>query len=236
MFQAVSAEPGSGIPRPNASPEAEGRGSASGPRRGELLRRAERLEALSVAYNVLEGVVAIAAGILAGSAALAGFGFDSLIEVTSAVLLWWRLRSERLGRAAGAGERGERLASRAAGGLLILLAAGIVAESARQIATGSRAEASPLGIALTAISLVWMPLLARAKLRAAAALGSRAMRADAHESVACAYLSATTLAGLGLNAALGWWWADPAAAVLLVPRIAREGLEAVRGEAMEAEE
>lgn len=201
-----------------------------------LLRRGERLEALSVGYNVAEGIIAIGAGIAAGSAALSGFGGDSLIEVTSAALLWWRLRLERQGRAKGTEEVIEQRASRWAGALLLLLAAGIVVEAARQLAMGAEPAPSRIGIFLTALSLAVMPFLAREKLKVAAALRSAAMRADAHEQVACAWLSATTLAGLGLNAALGWWWADPAAAVVMVPLIAKEGWEAWRGEEDEAGE
>jgi divalent metal cation (Fe/Co/Zn/Cd) transporter len=210
--------------------------------RATWLRRGERLEAISVGYNVAEGLVALGAGLAAGSAALSGFGGDSLIEVTSAALLWRRLRSERRGSAAGdeASRPGngsapdveeiERRTSRWAGALLLLLALGIAASAARQLLGRSEPAPSRIGILLTAISLLVMPYLAREKLKVAAELGSAAMRADAHEQVACAWLSGTTLAGLGLNAALGWWWADPAAAVLMVPLIAREGWEAWRGD------
>lgn len=198
--------------------------------RAALLRRGERLEALSVGYNVAEGVIAVGAGIAAGSAALAGFGGDSLIEVTSAALLWWRLRAERRGNATGREEEIERRASRWAGALLLILSAGILLGAGRQLLTGAEPAPSGIGIFLTALSLAVMPFLAREKLKVAAALKSAALRADAHEQVACAWLSATTLAGLGLNAALGWWWADPAAAVLMVPLIAKEGWEAWRGE------
>jgi divalent metal cation (Fe/Co/Zn/Cd) transporter len=125
------------------------------------------------------------------------------------------------------------MAARGAGALLLALAAYLVADAARRLATGDRPSASFIGIGLTALSLVVMPLLARAKLRAAAALGSRALRADAHETLVCAWLSFTTLAGLALNAALGWWWADPLAALAMLPLIVREGLEALRGDAAE---
>ncbi len=205
-------------------------------RRERLLRRGERLEALSVGYNVAEGIIAIGAGLAAGSVALSGFGGDSLIEVTSAALLWWRLRAERPGSAIGGKEAIERRASRGAGALLLLLSAGILAGAARQLFTREEPGTSGIGIVLTALSLLVMPFLAREKLKVAAELGSAALRADAHEQVACAWLSATTLAGLGLNAALGWWWADPAAAVLMVPLIAKEGWEAWRGVEGGAEE
>jgi divalent metal cation (Fe/Co/Zn/Cd) transporter len=193
-----------------------------------LLRRGTALEGVTVGYNAVEGIVAIGAGLAAGSVALTGFGVDSVIEVTSGALLWWRLRAE-LG-SAPLGPTVERRASRGAGFLLLVLAVYIVTESARRLLTGHRPEASPVGMVLTALSLIVMPLLARAKLGVAAKLGSRALRADAHETIICAWLSATTLLGLGLNAVLGWWWADPVAALAMLPLIVREGLEAWRAE------
>ena len=189
-----------------------------------LLRRGARLEGVTVAYNSLEGGVAVVAGLAAGSVALTGFGIDSVIEVASGVVLWWRLRAE-LG-AAHVGPAVEARAARWAGVLLLALAVYIVAESGRRLLTGDRPGESVVGIVLMVLSLIVMPLLARAKLRLAASLGSRALRADAHETIVCAWLSATTLIGLGLNAVLGWWWADPVAALAMVPLIMREGLEA----------
>ncbi len=193
------------------------------------LRQGITLEGVTVGYNALEGLVAIGAGIAAGSVALTGFGIDSVIEVTSGALLWWRLRVE-LGLAP-LGPAVERRAARGAGFLLLALGVYIVTDSAWVLLTGSRPESSLIGIVLTAISLIVMPLLARGKLRVAASLGSRALRADAHETIVCAWLSVTTLLGLGLNAVLGWWWADPVAALAMLPLIVREGLEAWRGEA-----
>ncbi len=186
------------------------------------------LEGVTVGYNALEGVIAIAAGLAAGSVALTGFGIDSVIEVTSGVVLWWRLRAEL-----GSSELGpavEARATRWAGALLLALAAYLVIESGRRLVTGDRPSESVVGIALMVLSLIVMPLLARAKLRTARALDSRALRADAHETLVCAWLSFTTLVGLALNAALGWWWADPVAALAMVPLITREGLEAWRAE------
>jgi len=193
-----------------------------------LLRRGIALEGVTVGYNALEGLVAIAAGVAAGSVALTGFGVDSVIEVTSGALLWWRLRAE-LG-SSPLGPTVERRASRGAGFLLLALGVYIVTDSARLLLTGTRPESSLVGILLTALSLIVMPLLARAKLGVASGLGSRALRADAHETIVCAWLSATTLLGLGLNAVLGWWWADPVAALAMVPLITREGLEAWQAE------
>lgn len=199
--------------------------SPLGPRSG-LLRQGVVLEGVTVGYNALEGVIAIAVGLAAGSVALTGFGIDSVIEVTSGVVLWWRLRAEL-----GSSELGpavEARATRWAGALLLALAVYLVIESGRRLVTGDRPSESVVGIVLMILSLIVMPLLARAKLRTARALDSRALRADAHETIVCAWLSLTTLLGLALNAALGWWWADPVAALAMVPLITREGLEAVR--------
>ena len=193
-------------------------------RRISLLRRGVLLELATVSYNALEGLVAIVAGVAAGSVALTGFGVDSVIEVASGVVLWWRLRDE-LG-SAPAGPIVEARAARAAGALLLALAAYLVVESGRRLIVRDRPEPSAVGMALTALSLLVMPLLARAKLRTARALESAALRADAHETIVCAWLSLTTLVGLGLNALLGWWWADPLAALAMLPLIVREGLEA----------
>ena len=197
--------------------------------REALLRRGIVLESVTVGYNALEGIVAIVAGLAAGSVALTGFGIDSVIEVTSGALLWWRLRAE-LG-SPPLRPTVERRAARGAGLLLLALALYIVAESVRDLRTGQHPETSSIGIVLTSLSLIVMPLLARAKLRTAEKLESRALRADAHETIVCAWLSATTLSGLGLNAVLGWWWADPVAALAMLPLIVREGIEAWRGEA-----
>lgn len=202
---------------------------ASPSRRAALLRHGIVLERLTVGYNALEGLIAIVAGLAAGSVALTGFGMDSLIEVTSGVLLWWRLRAE-LG-SAPLGPAVEARAARWAGILLLALGVYLVVESGRRLLGQDRPEESQVGIVLMAVSLIVMPLLARAKLRTARALDSRALRADAHETIVCAWLSLTTLCGLALNAAFGWWWADPLAALAMVPLVVREGVEAVRGTA-----
>src|SRR2546426_177174 len=148
-----------------------------------LLRRGLALEGVTVGYNALEGIVAIAAGLVAGSGALTGFGIDSVIEVTSGVVLWWRLRAE-LG-AARVGPAVEARAARWAGVLLLALAAYIVAESGRRLLTGDRPGESVVGIVLTAVSLIVMPLPAPAELPGAASLGSPALRADGHRTHAC---------------------------------------------------
>jgi len=198
-----------------------------------LLRRGIALEGITVGYNALEGIVAIVAGIAAGSVALTGFGVDSVIEVTSGVLLWWRLRAE-LG-VARVGPAVEARAARWAGVLLLALAVFIVVESGRRLLTSDRPGESVVGIVVTALSLIVMPLLARAKLRLAASLQSRAQLRSAYETLVCAWLSATTLLGLGLNALLGWWWADPVAALAMLPLIVREGIEPWRADASEEE-
>jgi len=198
--------------------------------RRKHLRRGWRLELLTVGWNVAEGLIATAAGVAAGSVALIGFGVDSFIEVSSGVVVGWRLRSELRDRSIQRAERAERVASRIAGGLLLALAAYILVDAGRQLlGFGDKADESLLGIVLTAVSLVVMPVLGWVKLRTARLLDSRALRTDAYETITCAWLSLTALAGLVLNATLGWWWADPLAALALVPLIVREGLEGWRG-------
>jgi divalent metal cation (Fe/Co/Zn/Cd) transporter len=195
------------------------------------LRRGFLLEVLTVAWNVVEGIIACVAGMLAGSVALVGFGIDSFIETTSGVVVGWRLREEQLGRSADHVERIEKRAARIAGGLLLLLAAYLLLDAAsRLLGYGDRPRESFAGLILTGVSLVVMPILGRAKLKTARALGSGALRADAYETITCAWLSLTTLVGLILNATLGWWWADPLAALVLVPLLVREGLEGWRGD------
>lgn len=200
--------------------------------RAAILRRGVLLEAASVGWNIAEGVIAVAAGVPASSVALIGFGIDSFVETASAAVVGWRLRAE-LARDLD-DERVEHLergAGRIAGGLLLGLAAYIVIDASRRLlGFGAEARESLIGIVLTAVSSVVMPLLGWAKLRTALALQSGSLRADAYETMACAWLSLTTLAGLLLNAALGWWWADPLAAFAIVPLVVREGLEGWRGE------
>lgn len=205
---------------------------AHGTERERLLRRALRLETLSIGYNVLEAILAIGAGWIAGSIALVGFGFDSAIETTSAVVVFLRLRDEARDRGSRATfEQAERRAERVVGVTLIALAAYVLYKSVGTLIRADEPAESPVGIAVAAVSVVLMPFLAWAKLRTGRALHSRALIADSKETFVCTYLSFTLLLGLGLNAALGWWWADPVAALLMVPLILREGREAWRGEA-----
>jgi divalent metal cation (Fe/Co/Zn/Cd) transporter len=200
-------------------------GGARGPlHRSELLRRGRRLEYLTLAWNAVEAVVAVGSGILAGSTALVGFGVDSLIESSSGAILLWRLwDSER-------GHGREELALRLVGASFLALAAWVAWDAVVSLLRVDGPEESRVGIALAAVSLVAMPLLARAKRRVARGLGSRALEADSRQTALCAYLSGILLVGLVLNAALGWWWADPLAGLAMVPIIGREGLVALQGE------
>ena len=189
-------------------------------------RQAIRLEYFTIGWNSLEAVVALFAGWLAGSIALVGFGLDSIIETASGAALLWRLRQRGDFEAAA-----ESRALRFVGLTFFALAAYVTYESVRDLRGGQHAEESLLGIALAAVSLIVMPLLGRAKRRLARQLNSRALAADGMETYLCSYLSFALLLGLGANAWLGWWWADPVAALLMVAFMLREGVEAFRGDA-----
>jgi cation diffusion facilitator family transporter len=190
------------------------------------------LTVATVSWNVVEGIVAVWAGVLASSVALIGFGIDSFVETASAAVVGWRLQAELNGRAdEERAEKLERIAGQLAGGLLLGLAVYIVIEAGRRLlGFGAEAEESRIGIALTLMSAIVMPALGWVKLGVAKALRSGALRADAYETIACSWLSIATLTGLILNATLGWWWADPLAAMIIVPLVIREGLEGWRGE------
>lgn len=198
--------------------------------RTHLLRRGLRLEWLTVGWNIIEGVIAIGAALAAGSVALLGFGIDSFVESSSGAVLIWRLRAESRFADEQRIESVERRAQRLVAGSLFVLAAYITADAVLALARREHPEPSPVGVTLAAISLAVMWLLAREKRRTAIALGSRAMEADAFQTTACWWLSLIVLAGLGANGAFGWWWADPVAALGAAVFIAREGLEAWRGE------
>ena len=201
--------------------------------RARLVQRGRRLEYITAGYNSLEGLIAIIAGLIAGSRALVGFGFDSIIEVTSGLTLIWRLHAdvdvERR-------ERVEDLALRIVGILFIALALYVSYESLTSLIKHDPPDESVPGIILATASLIVMPLLVRAKRKIARGISSRAMAADAKQTELCTYLSAILLGGLMLNALLGWWWADPLAALVMVPIIAHEGIEALRGETCCGEE
>lgn len=198
--------------------------------RGDLLNRGLLLEYVTVGWNIVEGIVAIGAGVLAGSPALIGFGADSFVESVSGGVLIWRL-GERSGRHDPEGvERIERRAERLVGASFLILAAYVAFESIRALVTAEAPDVSPIGIGLTAVSIAVMLWLARAKRRTGAALGSRALIADAQQTYACWYLSTVALAGLALNALFGLWWADPLAGLGIVGFLVHEGREALGGE------
>ncbi len=189
------------------------------------VRKARRLEYLTLAWNACEAGIAIGSGLLAGSTALLGFGVDSLVESTSGGILLWRLRGD------GGREEREELALRLVGVSFLLLAAWVAWQAGASLIGREVPDESLVGIGLAVASLLVMPLLARAKRRVAARMGSRALAADSRQTDLCAYLSGILLGGLGLNALFGWWWADPLAALAMVPLIGKEGYDALRGEA-----
>jgi divalent metal cation (Fe/Co/Zn/Cd) transporter len=192
-----------------------------------LLRHALRLEALTISWNVLEAAIAIIAGAIAGSIALVGFGLDSVIETIAAATLYWRLRSELTGSDGPSLEQRERRALQVVGVTFLALAAYILYEAGGTLWFRETPEPSRVGIALAGLSLVVMPMLAFAKLRTGRRLQSRALIADSKETFVCSYLSFALLLGLGANAMYGAWWADPVAALLMLPWVVKEGLEAL---------
>jgi len=188
-------------------------------------------EYFTVGWNVIEGIVAIAAGIVATSIALIGFGLDSYVEVASGIVLIWRLRKH------GFGDEEEEAAEKRAiffvGLTFLALALYVTFESGKKLLFREHPDESLIGIILATVSLIVMPLLAWYKKKIAAEINSRALRADALETLACSYLSLTLVVGLGANALFGWWWADPLAALAMVYFLVKEGWEAVsegRGE------
>ena len=195
--------------------------------RASFVRRGRWLEYFTIGYNSLEGLIAVAAGLIAGSIALVGFGFDSLIEVTSGVALLWRLHADvdETRR-----ERVEAISLRIVGVCFVVLALYVSYDSIKSLIRREAPEESVIGIVLAAVSLIVMPLLVRAKRKVARGIKSNALMADSKQTELCTYLSAILLGGLLLNALLGWWWADPLAALIMVPIIVKEGIEALRGE------
>lgn len=188
------------------------------------IQRGRRLEYFGLGWNVVEAVVAIGAGIFAGSTALLGFGIDSVIESLSGAVLLWRLSLREKG------EQREQMARKLVGVSLLILAAYVAYEASESLVKREPPAASYVGIGLAVLSVIVMPLLARAKRVAATSLKSRAMHADSKQTDICGYLSTILLIGLGANALFGWWWADPVAALAMVPIIGKEGIEAMRGE------
>jgi divalent metal cation (Fe/Co/Zn/Cd) transporter len=193
--------------------------------RQAVARRGRQLEYFTIAWNSLEGLIALVAGALAGSISLVGFGIDSFMEVTSGGVLLWRMSVDADVRKR---ERREKLSLRIVGVCFLALAAFVGYESIFDLISRKAPEHSIPGIILACVSLVVMPLLSRAKKKVGTDLGSAAMHADAKQTDFCVYLSVILLLGLVLNAALGWWWADPAAALIMVPIIAKEGIDGTR--------
>src|SRR5467141_2067482 len=198
--------------------------------RAAVVRRGRRLEHFTIIWNALEGLVAVVAGAVAGSISLVGFGIDSFIEVTSGSVLLWRMSVDA---EVHQRERNEKRALKVVGVCFLALAAYIAYESVTDLWSGRPPEHSVPGIILACVSLVVMPLLSRAKRKVGRALGSSAMQADAKQTEFCTFLSAILLAGLLLNAAFGLWWADPAAALIMVPLIAKEGVDGLHGKTCE---
>lgn len=192
-------------------------------RRRHLGKRAQLLAGASVSYNLIEAAVSIAAGVVAGSVALVGFGLDSLVEVSSGLVILWQFRHR-------IPETRERQALRLIALSFFALAAYVTVESVRNLFGGGEAAPSPLGIAIAAASLIVMPFLSWAQRRTGRELGSGSVVADSKQTLLCTYLSAVLLVGLVLNATLGWGWADPLAGLVIAGVAAREGLQAWRGE------
>jgi divalent metal cation (Fe/Co/Zn/Cd) transporter len=196
----------------------------------DWMRMSLWLVATTMAYNVAEGAIALWAGVHAGSIALVGFGLDSSIECAAAAALLWRLTFEARGAHPEAVERRERRVHRFIGATFVALAVYVLGQAGWTLVTRNTPEESLVGIILAVVSFIIMPLVAWGKFHAAKALNSAALRSEAKETLACSYLSLTLLFGLMANAAAGWWWADPVAALLMVPWLIKEGIEGLRGE------
>lgn len=195
--------------------------------RWALIQRGKRLQYFTIVWNSLEALVAIVSGLIAGSISLVGFGFDSLIEVTSGAAVLWRMHLDHPERR----EHAERVSLRIVGGCFVALAGYIAVDAIKTLWQRARPEHSLPGIVLAIVSLMVMPLLSRAKRHVGRALDSGAMQADATQTEFCVYLSAILLFGLGANWLLDWWWADPAAALTMAPIIAKEGFDGLRAKA-----
>src|SRR5438093_3100861 len=192
-----------------------------------VVQRGQRLQYLTIAWNSAEFLVAVFAGVVSGSVALIGFGLDSAIEVTSSVAALWRLGRDD---DHAARERAERRALRVIGVCFAALAVYVAVDALLSLVRRRPPDVSVTGLVLAASSLVVMPTLVHFKRRVARALKSGALAAESRQTEICAWLSAILLAGLGLNAAFGWWWADPIAAIVMAPVIAHEGIQALRGD------
>lgn len=198
--------------------------------RADAVRRVTWLNRATIGWNVVEGIVAIAAGVAAGSVALVGFGLDSGVEVATSLVLAWRLAQERRG---GCMAEFDRRATRAIAVCFAALALYVGAEAIGQLVTAAEPAASVPGMVVAGLSLVLMPAIAWAKLRLAPVLGSQAVAAESRQTLLCAGLSGVLLAGLALNAALGWWWADPVAGLAIAGVAVYETVRTWRAEALE---
>ncbi len=216
--------PSAAPPHPSAAP------SAASDDVSRLWRAARHLVMFTLAYNVIEGVVAVWSGQVAGSIALVGFGFDSAIETVASALVLWRLGIEARGAPVERIASAERLICRVVGATLVALAGYVVLQAGWSLAMRNPPEATRVGIALAVASVITMPILTVAKLRVADRLGSAALRAEAKGTLACSLLSIPLLVGLVANAAFGWWWADPLAALCMVPWLLKEARGALRGQ------
>jgi divalent metal cation (Fe/Co/Zn/Cd) transporter len=196
------------------------------PTRNDMLRRGRVLNAISLLYNGAEAIIAVIAGTASGSIALVGFGVDSLLELGASLAATWRLTVDTDPRSR---ERAEFVALRITGASFLGLSAYVAWESVDALRSAERPSESTVGLVLALFSALIMPSLSRAKRRVAEALGSGALAAEAQQTMLCSYLSWILLIGLAANAMFGWWWADPVAALLMVPIIAREGWDAIRG-------
>jgi divalent metal cation (Fe/Co/Zn/Cd) transporter len=204
-------------------------------RKERLHRKGVRLEVFTVAWNVVEAVVAVGVGIAVGSVALVGFGVDSGIEVVSAVALLWRLLKAGPHASVPEESAAERKALYLVAATFFLLALYILYEAVGALLSGEGPESSTVALVLSAVSLVIMPILAYLKGRTGREMGSRALVADSAETWVCSYLSLALLLGVGLNAAFGWWWADPMGALAMLPVIVWQGWETL-GEAREGDD
>jgi len=198
--------------------------------RAEAVRRVRLYNSLTIGWNVIEGVVALSAGIVAGSISLIAFGLDSGVEVSTSIVLAWRLAQERRG---GCMTGYDRRATRCIAGCFAILAIYVSYEAIAQLIEQRAPDISVPGIVLAALSLVVMPVLARAKKRLGPTLGSQAVVSESRQTELCAWLSAVVLVGLGLNAVLGWWWADPVAALALAGFATFETIRTWRADSLE---
>jgi divalent metal cation (Fe/Co/Zn/Cd) transporter len=197
--------------------------------RPQALRRARLLNRVTIGWNVVEAVVALAAGVAAGSLSLVAFGLDSCVEVSGALVLAWRLAREQR---TGCTQPDDRRATKALAVCFFALAGWVSVNAVLDLTDRHQPEVSAVGIVVTTLSLLTMPALARAKRRLAPVLGSRAQEREASQTRLCAILSAVVLGGLVLNAALGWWWADPVAALVVAALAAVEGTRSWRAESL----